>query len=51
MELKRERLTCPECRARLWFELFQGMRVVEDGKLKAMCPKCKEYYTMPAKDK
>lgn len=51
MLLKRERLTCPKCRVKLHFELFMGMRVIENDLLKAKCPKCVEYYEMPKKSK
>lgn len=27
MRLKRERLTCPKCRVRLWFKQICGIRV------------------------
>lgn len=48
-KLKRERLACPKCRGKLWFKQIHEMRVIEDGKLNAMCPKCNEYYSMPSK--
>jgi hypothetical protein len=46
--LRKGTLKCPNDSAELHFEIFQGMRMVRDGKYDAVCPKCNNYYLIDA---
>jgi len=46
-KLRKEVKFCPKCKFELWFEQFQGMRVINNDMLSAKCPQCNTYYQMP----